>query len=108
MNVTDEGAMCTIKCVLLCITCDIPAGRKVCGFMGHSAKLGCSKCYKQFSGSFSSKNFSGFNRTYWTPRTEKKHRADVKKICQCKSKSERSRLESELGCRYCFIKITVF
>ena len=25
MHVTDEGAMCTIKCVLLCITCDIPA-----------------------------------------------------------------------------------
>ena len=100
MNVTDEGTMCMIKCVLLCITCDIPAGRKVCGFMGHSAKLGCSKCYKQFSGSFGSKNVSGFNRTNWTPRTEKKHRADVKKIFQCKSKSEQSKLESELGCRY--------
>ena len=48
MNVTDEGAMCTIKCVLLCITCNIPAGRKVCGFMGHSAKLGCSKFCRMF------------------------------------------------------------
>ena len=100
MNVVDEGAMCMIKCVLLCITCDIPAGRKVCGFMGHSAKLGCSKCYKQFTGLFGSNYFSGFNITNWTPHTEKKHRANAKKICQCKSKSEQSKLESELECCY--------
>ena len=29
-----------IKCVLICVTCDLPATRKVCGFLGHSAKLG--------------------------------------------------------------------
>ena len=33
-----------IKCVLICVTCDLPATRKVCGFLGHSAKLGCSRC----------------------------------------------------------------
>ena len=37
-----------IKCVLICVTCDLPATRKVCGFLGHSAKLGCSRCLLDF------------------------------------------------------------
>lgn len=36
----------TIRCALLCVACDLPAGRKVCGFLSHSAALGCSKCKK--------------------------------------------------------------
>ena len=31
-----------------CVTCDVPAARKVCGFLGHTAQLGCSKCLKEF------------------------------------------------------------
>ena len=34
-----------IRCVLLCVACDLPAGRKVCGFLGHNVHLGCSRCY---------------------------------------------------------------
>lgn len=37
-----------VKCAVLCISCDIPAGHKLYGFLGHSANLGCSKCYKVF------------------------------------------------------------
>lgn len=33
-----------VKAALLCVSCDIPAARKVCGFLGHAARLGCSKC----------------------------------------------------------------
>ena len=40
-----------VRCVLLCCTCDSPAERKVCGFLGHTARLGCFKCLKQFKGS---------------------------------------------------------
>ena len=43
----------TIRLALSCIACDVPATRKVCGFLGHNAKLGCNKCYKQFSVSVS-------------------------------------------------------
>ena len=39
-----------IKAALLCISTDIPAVRKVCGFLGHAARLGCSKCTKEFEG----------------------------------------------------------
>ena len=36
------------RLALMCVACDIPAARKVCGFMGHSANLGCSRCLKLF------------------------------------------------------------
>lgn len=38
------------KVALMCVGCDIPSTRKLCGFLGHSAILGCSKCYKSFPG----------------------------------------------------------
>ena len=37
-----------IRGALLCTTSDFPATRKLCGFAGHSASSGCSKCLKQF------------------------------------------------------------
>ena len=33
-----------IRCALLSVGCDIPAGRKVYGLLGHSTKRGCCKC----------------------------------------------------------------
>jgi len=33
---------------LLLVACDVPAARKLCGFLGHGAKRGCSKCKKEF------------------------------------------------------------
>ena len=41
-----HGIQKQVRCALLCASCDIPAGRKVCGFIGHSGCLGCSKCLK--------------------------------------------------------------
>ena len=38
----------TIKMALISVMCDIPAARKICGFAGHSAVHGCSKCLKKF------------------------------------------------------------
>ena len=37
-----------VRAALLCTACDIPAARKVSGFVGHSALHGCSKCLKTF------------------------------------------------------------
>ena len=36
------------KGVVLPCSDGIPASRKVCGFLGHNARLGCNKCYKEF------------------------------------------------------------
>ena len=89
-----------MKCAVLCVSCDIPAGRKLCGFLGHSANLGCSKSYKIFPGSVSQKDYSGFNRDTWSPRTEVNHRADVLRLSHCTTVTARNGLESKLGCRY--------
>ena len=58
----------TIRIALICVMCDIPACRKVCGFAGHSACRGCSKCMKEFpSGVFQNK--LGYDRDTWELRS---------------------------------------
>lgn len=89
-----------VRCALLCAACDLPAGRKVCGFLSHSASCGCSKCKKRFSGSVGTMCYAGFNRSLWPPRTNESHRSDVKKVQECKTKTAMAKKESELGCRY--------
>ena len=63
-----------MKVAVLCLTCDIPAGRKVCGFLGHSATLGCSKCLKKFPGSVGHKDYSGFDTSQWPKQINEGHR----------------------------------
>lgn len=71
---TPQGVEAIFKCALICLSCDLPAGRKVAGLLGHSANLGCSKCYKKFStGQFGKQDYSGFNRNTWERRTNEKH-----------------------------------
>ena len=43
---TSEGVQVNIRVALSCIACDIPATRKVCGFIGHHASLACNKCFQ--------------------------------------------------------------
>lgn len=90
----------TIRGALLCCACDLPAGRKVCGFLGHSASLGCSKCLKSFSGSVGTMNYSGFDRTLWNMRTNESHRKDIEEVQKATTKTSRAEMESQLGCRY--------
>ena len=56
-----------VRLALTCIACDIPASRKVCGFLGHAACLGCNKCLRKFSLFTNHKgktkvDFSGFDQ----------------------------------------------
>ena len=85
---------------LIGVACDIPATRKLCGFLGHSANLGCSKCLVEFSEGFNLKNYSNFNKHTWKLRSEPEHRSDVEKTIAAKNKTEMARLESKYGCRY--------
>ena len=90
----------SVRCALLCIACDLPAGRKVCGFLSQSAARGCSKCLKEFSGVFGTMCYSGFERSLWPLRTNEMHRKDVEEVLKCQTKTSRAKKESELGCRY--------
>ena len=90
-----------IHCALLCVGCDLPAGRKTCGFLSYTDNLGCSRCYCNFgTGVFGKRNYSGFEHANWIMRTSQKHRDDVKETLTCTSSSSRERKESEFGCRY--------
>ena len=49
-----------IKVSLVCVSSDIPATRKIGGFLGHMAAQGCSRCKKNFN-SGDGLDFSGFD-----------------------------------------------
>ena len=98
--VTHDSGPQKIRCALLYVCCDLPAGRKVCGFLSYSANLGCSKCFCNFgAGVFGTQNNPGFNRDTWNFRSNEKHREDVRATLNTSSKSARAKKESELGCR---------
>ena len=100
-NITVDGVDLCIKLAISCVTCDIPATRKVAGFLSHNAVLGCNKCLKEFRVSFGeATDYSGYNRQEWTPRTLQQHLDGLEAIRRevtmtgCKSK------EAEKGVRY--------
>ncbi|SMN01286.1 hypothetical protein SPONN_2359 [uncultured Candidatus Thioglobus sp.] len=80
MTIFSDSASVLVRCVLLCVAFDIPASRKVCGFLGHSAILGCSKCLKKFPGPVGQRDYSGFDRTQWPKRTLAEHRKNIYSI----------------------------
>ena len=67
------GCRRPFKAALLCVACDMPAGRKVCGFLGHTAHYGCSRCKKKFTGSVGNMDYSGFCRETWPNRCGNSH-----------------------------------
>ena len=90
----------TVRCILLGVACDMPAGRKAAGFLSHSAHLGCTKCYKVFAGGIGLKVYSGFDREMWKIRTNSEHRAHIREIQNAPTLTARNSLESKYGCRY--------
>lgn len=100
MNVHGINEPQTVRCLLLGIACDMPASKKACGFLSHSALFGCSKCYKEFSGGVGQKDYSGFNRDSWTLRTNAEHCQHVREIQDATTVTLHNALESKSGCRY--------
>ena len=97
----EDGDRHEIRAALICVACDLPAGRKVCGFLSFSANYGCSRCYSKFgTGVFGKNDYSGFDRTTWEARSNFKHRENVKKNLKCNKKTERDKATSQYGCRY--------
>lgn len=90
-----------VRLALIGLSCDLPAVRKVCGFLGHSAILGCSKCLYHFkSTSFENKlDYPGFDRSTWPERNEHTHRANASKYDMAKTQTERQSISSKCGIR---------
>jgi len=109
LTVCTEPQKRTVKAAILCVTCDLPAGRKVCGFLSHSATLGCSKCLKTFPGAVGKKDYSGFDTTEWPKQTDEGHRNSILEIKKCKTKTKQKEEEARYGCRYsCLLELSYF
>ena len=100
MNIPSIKAVKNIRCALLCVACDIPAGRKICGFLGHSAKLGCARCLKEFPGGVGNKDYSGFDREQWEKRNKDAHNRKAFEINNLITITAIEQAESAAGCRY--------
>lgn len=104
---TPSGVPTVIRVALSCVACDIPATRKVCGFLGIRATLGCNKCLKQFvqvqnaTGKWT--DFSGYERCTWTLRNDEEFKTNCKTIFtkeNCKTQTDLTAWEAKLGGRY--------
>ena len=90
-----------VRAALISVACDIPAARKTCGFLGHSAKQGCSKCKKSFPGKVGSMNYGGFDLQSWSKRTVTEHRQCTYEIRETQlSKTSKGKKERDVGYRY--------
>lgn len=89
-----------IHCALMIVSCDLPAGRKICGFLGHSARLGCSRCFKEFIGGVGTMDYSGFDRDNWRRRTRTEHNTAAFSMRNLTTATAIEEAESKAGCRY--------
>lgn len=98
--VLPSGNSVTVRVCLVCVTCDIPAIRKVCGFVGHQAKLGCSKCLCEFNHlQGGGLQYSG-NLGEWNLRSLEEHRKRCEESLQCKSQHALQKFSSKYGVRF--------
>lgn len=89
------------RAALLCVSCDIPAARKCCGFKSHAGRLGCHKCFNVFPGDFGEKrDYSGFDRQNWKPRSKSLHNVYARKVKNANSKAQADKLSRDYGTYY--------
>lgn len=86
---------------LLCCA-DIPASRKLSGFIGHSALKACSKCLKSFpTDQFGSKaDYSGFNRGLWPKQDSGEHKLQGLNWKHANTLAKQHEIEREFGIRF--------
>ena len=98
---TPEGKK-VVHAAIICNSSDVPACRKVSGFVGHSAAKACSRCLKDFpTEKFGDKSdYSGFDRDTWPERSVAVHRAQGFKWKHAQSLAERHIIEKDHGVRF--------
>ena len=67
---------------------------------GRNARLGCSRCLKEFLGGIGSKNYSGFDRQKWERRTKIMHNNATFKTRNLNIVTAIENEESRSGCHY--------
>ena len=90
---TNRDININVKVALSSVVCDIPASRKVSGFLSHNAKLGCNKCYKDFSAQ------SSIDSSY-TKRTKQLHLEHLKQMEGVENMTQLRDVEKKYGVRF--------
>ena len=96
-----------IKGALLCAACDLPAGRKLCGFLSFNAKYGCTRCWEEFSGGVGNLDFSGFDTDKWKLRSLEEHREVGDRLLACRTKNDSQKLSPILVTGTQLIKVAI-
>ena len=93
------GTVVKVRVALSCVACDIPASRKVSGFLSHNAA--CNKCFKTFETIAQGKvDYSGFDYDNWILRDLAQHREYCKELLEVTTMKSKKALESKYGVRY--------
>lgn len=88
-----------VRAVLLYISSDIPATRKLCGFYDIKVVHGCSQCLKCFPSIALQTNYSGFDKSTWQPRRAT-HLEQTKHSNAATTRSSREEIEQKYSICY--------
>ena len=97
-----SGHSIVVRAALISCTCDIPASRKLCGFVGHNAFRGCSRCLLTFpTECFGEKpDYSNFDKSLWVLRTIQETREKASNYKDARTKAAQVKIERDYGIRY--------
>jgi len=96
------GHSIVVRAALISCSCDIPASRKLCGFVGHNAFRGCSRCLLTFpTESFGDKpDHSNFVKSQWTLRTIEEIGEKASNHKSGRTKAAQLEIERDYGIQY--------
>ena len=91
-----------VRAALVCVSCDVPASRKVGGLVGFSALKGCSRCLKEFNRShFNEKaDYGGFDVDCWPKRSHIEQKEQGYKHLLAPTPTAQKVIEREFGVKY--------
>lgn len=94
-----------VRVALMSVNCDIPAARKVAGFMGQSAHKACNKCSTVFSristGANSTKpDFSDFDDEHWILRNNTQQRQEAYAWLNATHITQQRTLQTDTGSKW--------
>ncbi|XP_048255122.1 uncharacterized protein LOC125381851 [Haliotis rufescens] len=99
MEVQGSSASVSVKMALMCASADIPAARKLCGFMGHGATQGCSHCTKPLW-SNGIRDCGLPNLVQWPSRNREDHLRCASKASAATCLTKKKQVEKFSGYRY--------
>ena len=98
-----------VRAALLCIGCDIPAARKVSGFIGHRGTKGCSRCLLSFPTEKFGEKADYTNFECKDKRDNEFHRVQAIKYKNANTQAEKTCIEKQYGIRYsCLLQLPYF